>query len=205
MKYEWRKKEKELYLPKEAPQIINVPAMQYLVIVGEGDPNEEGFSQAIQALYAFSYAIKMSPRKGIETAGYFDYTVFPLEAIWDSKVIPVPGEPLDKSQFIYQAMIRQPDFVTEELLQQVSETVIKKIGAELAARVSLQSFEEGKCLQILHVGPYDDEPRSFQVMTDYCHANGLKRTHHQHREIYLSDARKTEQNKMKTVLRFAVK
>lgn len=204
MKYEWRKKDKELYLPKAVPTIIELPPMQYLTIRGEGNPNGEGFKAAIQALYAYSYAIKMSPRKGIETEGYFDYAVFPLEAFWDSKVAPVEGQPLDKDQFIYQLMIRQPDFVTAELMDVVKETVAKKITAESLENVQLEIISEGKNLQMLHLGSYDSEPVSFKEMTEYCQENRLERIGHIHKEIYLSNAEKVEANKLKTVLRFPI-
>ncbi|ALV22407.1 GyrI-like domain-containing protein [Carnobacterium antarcticum] len=205
MKYEWRKKDKNIYLPKEQPTIVTLPKIQYLMIEGEGNPNGSGFSQTIEALYAYSYALKMSPRKGIETAGYYDYTVFPLEAFWDSKVPVVKGAPLDKDQLLYCIMIRQPEFITEMLVEKVEETVAKKVPKEMRDRVFLRSLEEGRNLQILHVGSYDDEPRSFQRMSDYCDEQGLERIGHVHKEIYLSDARKVAPDKLKTVLRFPIK
>lgn len=204
MKYEWRKKDKGWYLPKAIPTITDLPPLQYLTIRGEGNPNGEGFKSAIQALYAFSYAIKMSPRKGIETEGYFDYTVFPLEAFWDSKVAPIEGQPLDKDQFIYHLMIRQPEFVTKELMAVLKEGVIKKIGPERAELVQLETIDEGKNLQMLHLGSYDSEPISFARMADYCEEHGLKRIGHIHKEIYLSNAEKVEASKLKTVLRFPI-
>lgn len=204
MKYEWRKKDKELYLPKAIPTVIELSPLQYLTIKGEGNPNDLGFKAAIQALYAYSYGIKMSPKKGIETAGYFDYTVFPLEAFWDSKVVPVPGQPLDKDQFIYHLMIRQPEFVTAELMTAVKAGVVKKIGADQAERVQLETITEGKNLQMLHVGSYDSEPVSFEIMSQYCQEHGLQRVGHVHKEIYLSNAEKVEASKLKTVLRFPI-
>lgn len=205
MKYEWRKKAKELYLPKAVPTVIDVPSMQYLTIKGEGNPNGPGFKAAIQALYACSYGVKMSPKKGIETAGYYDYTVFPLEAFWDSKVPVIKGEPLDKDQFIYHLMIRQPEFVTPELMAVLHESIAKKVPAELLSAVQLETIHEGKSLQMMHIGSYDSEPASFERMTTYCQEHDLERVGHIHKEIYLSNADKVEASKLKTVLRFPVR
>ncbi|MGO3793695.1 GyrI-like domain-containing protein [Vagococcus salmoninarum] len=205
MKYEWRKNDKELYLTSQQPTLLTLPKMTYLTLKGEGNPNGEDFSKRIQALYSYSYNIKMSPRKGIETAGYYDYTVFPLEAFWDSKVVVIPGEPLDKEQLTYELMIRQPDFVTTELLSQVKANVAKKVAPELLEEVQLQEITEGKNLQLLHLGSYDDEPASFAEMAVYCQTENLERLGHRHKEIYLSDPRRTEPSKLKTLLRFPVK
>lgn len=204
MKYEWRKQDKELYLPKAIPTVVNIPTMTYLTIKGAGDPNEEQFKAAIQALYAYSYAIKMSPKKGIETPGYYDYTVFPLEAFWDSNVPVIKGEPLDKSQFIYHMMIRQPEFVTPSLVAAVKETVMKKVPSELVEKIQFETIDEGKNLQCLHIGSYDSEPASFEKMAAYCEEHGLDRLGRVHKEIYLSDATKVAADKLKTVLRFPI-
>ncbi|MBK5654386.1 MAG: GyrI-like domain-containing protein, partial [Rhizobium sp.] len=117
MKYEWRKQEKEFYLPKEKPVSIVVPKMKFFMLDGKGNPNSDTFAEAIQVLYSLSYTIKMIPKMGITPEGYFDYTVFPLEGIWDLSEEGRLMDTLDKDELIYTIMIRQPDFVTEELAQ----------------------------------------------------------------------------------------
>ncbi|MEJ8553459.1 GyrI-like domain-containing protein [Tepidibacter sp. Z1-5] len=204
MKYEWRKQGKELYLPKNKPEVITVPNFKFFMIDGKGDPNSEDFSEAIGVLYSLSYALKMLPKKGIIPDGYFDYTVFPLEGIWDLEEKARTLDTLDKSKLIYTIMIRQPDFVTDDLAQEVIEIVKKKKPHPLLDKVRFNSLEDGLCLQMLHLGSYNDEPESFSIMENYCTQNNLKRSSKIHREIYISDARKTQPDKLKTVLRFKV-
>lgn len=204
MKYEWKKNDKEIYLPKNKPEIVTVPNFKFFMVDGKGNPNSEEFSEAIGVLYSLSYGIKMLPKKGIVPEGYFDYTVFPLEGVWDL-VEEARGLPsLDKNSLIYKIMIRQPNFVTDELAKEVIEKVKVKKTHALLDKVRFNSLEEGKCLQMLHVGAYDDEPKSFLIMEDYCRQNDLKRTSKIHREIYISDFRRTQPDKLKTVLRFKV-
>jgi hypothetical protein len=204
MKYEWKKQGKELYLPKNKPEIVNVPSFKFFMIDGMGNPNGEDFSEAVGVLYALSYALKMLPKKGIIPEGYFDYTVFPLEGIWDLKEEARELEILDKNSLIYKIMIRQPDFVTNELAQEVIKSVMSKKPHPLLQRVEFNSIEEGLCVQMLHLGPYEEEPRSFSIMEDYCLQNNLNRICKVHKEIYISDARKSQPDKLKTVLRFKV-
>ena len=204
MKYEWKKQAKELYLPKNKPEIVTVPNFKFFMIDGKGNPNDEEFFEAIGVLYSFSYAIKMLPKKDIIPEGYFDYTVFPLEGIWDLAEEARALEILDKNSLIYTIMIRQPDFVTDELVQKVIKDVKTKKPHALLDKVKFNSIEDGFCVQMLHLGSYDDEPKSFSIMEDYCMQNNLKRTTKIHREIYISDARKIQPDKLKTVLRFKV-
>lgn len=201
-KHEWKKHEKALYVPKQAPVQLEVPEFKYIVLEGVGNPNNEEFSDAIGVLYSVSYGIRMLPKKGITPEGYFEYTVYPLEALW--KQIEEKEE-FDKNNLQYRIMMRQPDFVTEELLAQVLEIVAKKKPHDRLTEVKLESIQDGDCVQALHVGSYDDEPATFAKLDEFCEINGMERVNEWHREIYLSDARKTEPEKLKTVLRFQVK
>ncbi|CAD5900723.1 hypothetical protein CKN99_13320 [Carnobacterium maltaromaticum] len=205
MKYEWRKKDKFIYIPKAVPTQITLPSFNYLTIEGKGNPNSVEFQEVVGALYAYSYAIRMLPKKGIIPEGYFEYTVFPLEGFWTSEEKPKPGEAVDKDTLIYQLMIRQPDFVSKELVASLNEEVAKKIGVELAEQVQFQQIEEGQVLQMLHVGSYDTESITFAEMEAYCEENNLEKIGKWHKEIYLSDPRKVIPDKQKTTLRFPIR
>ena len=204
MKYEWKKQAKELYLPKNKPELVSVPNFKFFMIDGKGNPNSEGFSEAIGVLYSLSYAVKMLPKRDIIPDGYYDFTVFPLEGIWDLAEEARTLEVLDKNSLIYTIMIRQPDFVTDKLAQEVIKSVKLKKPNLLLDKVRFDRLEEGLCVQMLHLGAYDDEPKSFSIMEDYCTRTNLRRISKLHREIYLSDARKVQAEKLKTVLRFKV-
>lgn len=205
MKYEWRKKEKELYLPKENPIVVEVPEQKFIMLRGSGDPNDKEFTEAIGVLYSLAYAIKSMPKKGIVPEGYFDYTVFPLEAIWDKGEKSKCSDILIKEDLVYTMMIRQPDFVTQDLLDKAINIVKKKKAHNLLEKIRFESINEGLCVQMLHVGSYDNEPESFDIMSEFCKRNNLIRKSNVHREIYISDARKVSPDSLKTVLRFEVK
>lgn len=205
MKYEWRKKEKEYYIPKEKPQLVEIPEFKYFTLKGQGNPNTEAFKECIGVLYSLSYAIRMMPKNGITPDRYFEYTVYPLEGIWDLTEEGRLEETLNKDELVYKLMIRQPDFVTEEVVKTAMEIVKKKKPHPLLEKVEFESIKEGLCVQMLHVGPYDDEPRTFSVMKEFCIENNLEIKTLAHKEIYLSDFRKTEASKLKTVLRYLVK
>jgi hypothetical protein len=202
MKYEWRKKDKEIYLPKTNPTIIDVPKMNYFTLKGKGNPNSEVFKKCVEALYALSYAIRMMPKKGIHPEGYFEYTVFPLEGVWDLDEEGRQMEVLDKNRLVYKVMIRQPDFVTEELYVDAKSLVSNKVPEKWLNAVRFEEIDEGLCVQCLHLGSYDTEQETFTKMEEFCASNNLLRTDKRHREIYISDPRKTESEKLKTVLRF---
>jgi hypothetical protein len=204
MKHEWKKEEKQFYLPKSKPETINVPKFKFYMVEGRGNPNNEEFSEAVGALYSLSYAIKMLPKKGIVPEGYSDYTVYPLEGVWDLAEEARGLEKLDKDSLIYNIMIRQPEFVTDELAAEVIEAVKIKKPNRFLERVKFDTIEEGLCVQMMHTGTYDAEKKTFEEMAGYCAENTLKRISMVHREIYISDPRKTEPDKMKTVLRFRV-
>ena len=202
-KFEWRKHSKELYLPKK-PTKIEAPAMKYFTIEGSGNPNDEQFRERVETLYAVSYAIRMMPKKGFTPEGYFVYTVFPLEGVWDLDEEGRKLDYLDKEHLVYQLMIRQPDFVTEELFQTVMNNLEKQKPHLLLEHVKFETIEEGLCVQAMHIGSYDNESDTFTLMQQYCSENYLQRIEKTHKEIYISDARKTAPEKLKTVLRFKV-
>ena len=204
MKHEWRKKEKEYYIPKQKPQLVEIPEFKFFTLKGQGNPNTEAFKECIGVLYSLSYAIRMMPKNGITPDGYFEYTVYPLEGIWDLTEKGRLEETLNKDELIYKLMIRQPDFVTEEIVEMAMEIVKKKKYHPLLEKVEFESLKDGLSVQMLHVGPYDDEPRTFSVMKDFCIENNLEIKTLAHKEIYLSDFRKTEPSKLKTVLRYSV-
>ena len=157
MKYEWRKQEKNLYLPKQKPEIVTVPRQKFIMIKGQGDPNGEDFAERLKALYPIAYAIRMMPKQGYTPEGYFEYTVYPLEGIWDLTEKGRKLDKLDKNELIYTIMIRQPDFVTEEVFQRALETAKKKKANPLFNEVTFDTMEDGLSVQMMHVGPYDDE------------------------------------------------
>lgn len=205
MKHEWKKKEKAIYLPKNKPEVVTIPSFNFFTIDGKGNPNDKAFSDAIGVLYSLSYGIKMLPKKGIVPNGYFDYSIYPLEGIWDLSDEAKGNNTFDKNQLIYKIMIRQPNFVTKELADKTIEAVNNKKPHPLLKTVKFETIEDGLSVQILHKGSYDDEPISFQCMNEFCIANGLERTKFTHREIYITDARRSAPEKFKTVLRYSVK
>ena len=207
MKYEWRKSEKELYQPKVKPQIIKIPKFKFFTIEGKGNPNEEAFGDYVGVLYSLAYAVKMSYKKGIEPKGFYDYTVYPLEGFWDltEEGRRKFGEGiLDKKELLFKIMIRQPDFVDNDYANFIIGEVKKNKPHELLEKVKFEEVEEGEVAQMLHIGSYDSEVESFRQMEEFAKENGYRRAEKYHKEIYLSDARKTEQSKLKTILRFKV-
>jgi hypothetical protein len=206
MAHEWKKVEKGFYLPGPKPELIKIPAFSFFSIEGKGDPNDKHFAEYIGVLYSLSYAVKMSPKKGLAPDNYFEYTVYPLEGVWDISAEAKKNHTavLDKSTLVFNLMIRQPDFVSYEFAVKIIEMTKKKKPHPLLENVKFSSIEEGNCIQMLHTGSYDNEPASFKIMEDFCVENKLKRESKQHREIYLSDARKISREKLKTVLRFKI-
>lgn len=209
MKIEWKKTEKEIYLPGKDPVAVRVPMMKYFTITGTGDPNHAGFQEKITALYGLAYAVRMMPKSGFTPPGYEEYTVYPLEGIWDlterGRQSKVRGDGLEKDQLVYKIMIRQPDFVTEEVFQTALQKAGKKSPARLLEQVVFEVMEDGPCVQMMHVGPFDTEPESFARMDEFLADHGLVRRSGVHKEIYLSDFRKVKPEDMKTVLRYFVK
>lgn len=207
MKHEWKKHEKEYYQPKNRPDYIQIPSFGFYVIQGQGNPNNEFFAEYINVLYALSYAVKMSPKKGLEPPGYFDYTVYPLEGVWDiteeAKARKVFQ--LNKDELVFNLMIRQPDFLTEAQAMNFLEMTKKKKPHKLLEKVIFERVAEGSCIQMLHLGSYDNEPESFWQMEEFAAQSGYQRVSKTHREIYLSDARKVAPDKLRTILRFKVR
>lgn len=207
MKHEWRKAERTLYLPKATPELIRVPAFKFFVIEGEGNPNDSFFAEYIGVLYAVSYAVKMSAKKGIAPQGYFDYTVYPLEGVWDLKEYARANAMdgvLNKEALMFKLMIRQPDFVEAEFALEMLARTKKRKPHDLLERIRFETCEEGACIQMLHLGSYDNEPASFNMMEAYAEQCHYQRKEKTHREIYISDIRKVIPEKLKTVLRFKV-
>lgn len=204
MKHEYRKHEKELYCPKGKPELVEVPKQKFLCIKGKGDPNKEDFSERIGVLYSLSYAIRMMPKNGYTPEGYFEYTVYPLEGLWDLTEEGRKSDTLNKDELLYTIMIRQPNFVNNEVIKGAFETVNKKKPHPLLKEVYFDEIEDGLSVQIMHVGSYDNEAESFNKMKKFINDNGLEIKTLVHREIYLSDVRKVEEEKLKTVLRYRV-
>jgi hypothetical protein len=205
---DYKKEYKDLYLPKEKPMMIDVHEMQFVAVAGKGNPNDENgeYQKAIGVLYGIQYTIKMSKMGNNAPKGYFDYVVPPLESFWwlDNRE---NFSTENKSKYHWIALIRLPEFVDEKVFEWACDEVStkKKIDTKNA---ELLKIKEGLCVQCLHIGAYDDEPRTLKLMNDFIAENGLQsdisdtRRHH---EIYLSDPRRTEISKLKTVLRIPVK
>jgi len=198
MKYEWKKQEKELYFPKDTPTVITIPKQKFFAIKGKGNPNEEDFSERISVLYSLAYAVRMMPKSGFTPEGYFEYTVYPLEGVWENSDVS------DKSSFVYTIMIRQPDFVTDEIFEKAFAIAKKKKPHPFLADAFFCEIEDGLSVQMLHNGDYDNEPLSFAKMQKFMSDNELVRNSNNHREIYLTDVNKTSRDKLKTVLRYCV-
>ncbi|WP_165038058.1 GyrI-like domain-containing protein [Enterococcus sp. ZJ1622] len=202
-KIEWRKSDPS-YSAKKKPQILELPTQQFFSIKGIGDPNQEDFQRRVACLYAVSYTIRMAPKKDWQIPGYLPYTVYPLEGQWGLQEKFLQEKVMKKEHFSYQLMIRQPDFVTEDIAQEALVRAAAKLPADLADQVEFLSIEEGRVAQILHIGPYDDEPETFEKLEMFIQQEGHERLSKEHKEIYLSDPRKAVPEKMKTILRVAI-
>lgn len=198
-KHSYRINEKHIYIPKNKPETVNLEPMNYLSLPFLGNPNSENFTKAVEALYTFSYTIKM---KAKTHANYFEHVVYPLEGEWD--LIDKTVSPLDKNNFKALLMIRQPNFVNAEIVEEFRSIAFQKHKNEQILNIQYTTITEGLCVQMLHLGSYDNEPETFSQMTQYANDNHLNRISLTHKEIYLSDPRKTPQEKLKTVLRFQV-
>lgn len=207
VKYEWRKKEKAIYLPKNQPEIVDVPEFKFITIEGEGSPAEVEFTENVGALYSLAYTIKMVPKKmDVPLKGHFDFTVYPLEGVWDinDEAKASFNGVINKDDLVYKLMIRQPNFVDEGYYAQMLELAKEKKNNPLLDQLKFERLSEGLCVQMLHLGPFEDEPASFKKMEEFAKNEGLVRLSKVHREIYLSDIRKVVPEKLKTVLRFQV-
>lgn len=208
MAFDFKKEYKEFYLPKNRPEIVTVPRVNYIAVRGQGDPNEEGgaYQQAIGVLYAVAYTLKMSYKTDYRIEGFYEYVVPPLEGFWRQEGV-TGVDYTNKSAFHWISVIRVPDFVTEKDFRWAAETAARKKKLDCSAAEFL-TIEEGLCVQIMHLGAFDDEPATVAIMDRYIQENGYgndlndKRLHH---EIYLSDARKVEPAKWKTVIRHPIR
>ena len=206
MKHEWKKTEKQFYLPKNKPELICIPKFKFYTIEGKGNPNDDFFAEYIGVLYSLSYGVKMSPKKGIEPKGYFDYTVYPLEGTWDlneNAKKSFDGK-INKNDLVFKLMMRQPDFVECDFAMQILDQTKMKKPHNLLDQVRFEEIAEGDCIQMLHLGSYESEPESFRIMENFAQQENFSRKTKTHREIYLSDARKISPDKLQTVLRFSV-
>ena len=208
MPYDFKKEQKELYQPKTAPALVHVPKMNYLAVRGKGDPNDPDgeYARSIPLLYGVAYTLKMSPRAGHVIDGFFDYTVPPLEGFWWQ-----PGlagvDYANKAGFHFLSLLRLPDFVTRADFDWAVERATAKKKMDLSP-VEFFPYDEGLCVQCMHLGPYDAEPQTAAKMHDFMRRQGYvlditdTRCHH---EIYLSDPRKCDPARLKTVLRHPVR
>ncbi len=208
MAFDFKKEYKEFYLPKNTPSIVTVPKMNYIAVRGSGDPNEEDgeYKQAIGLLYGIAFTLKMSKKGAYPIDGYFDYVVPPLEGFWwQDGIAGIDYARKDTFQWI--SVIRLPDFVTREAFDWAVKEAAKKKKQDFS-KVEFFPYDEGVCVQCMHIGAYDDEPATVQLMHAFMEQEGYalditdRRMHH---EIYLSDARKTAPEKLKTVIRHPIK
>jgi len=209
MKYEWKKSEKELYLPKDTPGLVTVPRQKFFKIKGQGNPNVGDFGERVGALYSLAYAVRMMPRNGYTPEGYYEYTVYPLEGLWDLSDEGRKATAFSKDDLIYTIMIRQPEFVTQEGAEKALATVRRKKPNKLLDEVFFEESEEELCVQVMHTGSYDDEPQSFAKMKQFIADNRLEMVSMVHREIYIKSLRDgdsaEDKAKMKTTLRYSVR
>ncbi len=208
MAFDYKKEYKEFYMPKNKPSIIEVPSMNFIAVRGKGNPNVEGseYKESIGLLYGIAFTIKMSKMGDHRIEGYFDYVVPPLEGFWWQD--GVQGiDYAHKEDFQFISVIRLPDFVTRKDFDWAIEEAARKKKTDFS-RVEFFTYEEGLCVQCMHIGPYDDEPATVRTMHEYMTAQGYalditdQRLHH---EIYLSDVRRVAPAKLKTVVRHPVK
>ena len=208
MAFDYKKEYKEFYLPPQKPGIVTVPAMHFLAVRGQGDPNEEGgaYKQALELLYAVAFTIKMSKLGKHKLEGYFDYVVPPLEGLWWQEGIH-GVDYSRKADFQWISLIRLPEFVTEAVFHWAIQEATEKKQRDFS-KVEFFSWEEGLCVQCMHIGSYDDEPTTVAAMEEYATRQGYELDFSQdrfHHEIYLSDARRCRPEKLKTVIRNPIK
>lgn len=208
-KFDFKKEYKDLYMPKTEPSIVTVPEMKFIAVRGSGDPNTSAeYKQAMEILYGLSFTIKMSKMSGSQPDGYFEYVVPPLEGFWSVDDGIFDGLNItDKSKFHWISVIRQPDFVTESVFEQARTEAEKKKKTDMS-KAEFITVSEGLCVQSMHIGSYDSEPSTILKMREYAEKNGYSedlsdtRLHH---EIYLSDPRRCDPERLKTVIRHPIK
>ncbi|MCI8460358.1 MAG: transcriptional regulator [Bacilli bacterium] len=209
MSFDYKKEYKEFYMPKNKPSIVEIPKMNYLAVRGKGNPNVEGgeYKESIGLLYAIAFTIKMSYKGTYKIDGYFEYVVPPLEGFWwqEGKNQGIDYKSKDKFNFI--SLIRLPDFVTKKDFDWAIEEATKKKKQDFS-KVEFLTYNEGLCVQSMHIGAYDDEPKTIKLMHDFIEEAGYElditdnRFHH---EIYLSDPRRCDVSRLKTVIRHPIR
>ena len=208
MAIDFKKTQKELYQPGEKPSVIDVPEMVFIMVDGRGDPNTSTeYQEAVEVLYGLSYAVKMSKMGGNQPAGYYDFVVPPLEGLWSTDTGDFEIGITDKNEFHWTSLIRVPEFVTPEAYDSIKITLAKKKPNLNLAIARLENFSEGLCAQVMHTGPYDNEPATILALKTFVADSGYKldlsdmRKHH---ELYLGDPRKTPPEKLKTIIRYPI-
>lgn len=208
MAFDFKKEYKEFYLPKEKPQIVTVPKANYIAVRGQGNPNEAdgAYQKAVGVLYAIAYTLKMSYKTGYKMEGFYEYVVPPLEGFWWQD--GVDGiDYSDKSTFHWISVIRLPEFVSKADFEWAVKQAEQKKKMDLSS-AEYMTIDEGLCVQIMHIGPFDEEPATVERMDRYLAENGYENdltSERLHHEIYLSDARKVAPEKWKTVIRHPVR
>jgi hypothetical protein len=212
-KIDFRKQYKQFYAPKKEPSLIEIPAMQFIMVDGQGNPNDEAgeYTKAIELLYALTYTIKMNCIDYSAPSAY-EYNVLPLEGLWWLEDIQDMNF-TDKSRYCWTSMIRQPDIVTQEHFERAKQLLARKKPKLDLSKARMETYTEGLCIQCMHTGPFDDEPATLERMEEYCRdiskdiaigsltVEGKIKRHH---EIYLGDFRKTKPERMKTILRHPI-
>lgn len=208
MAFDFKKEYREFYLPKNKPEIVTVPRANYIAVRGKGDPNEPdgAYQRAIGVLYAVAYTLKMSYKTDHRIEGFYEYVVPPLEGFWRQD--GTDGiDYKNKAAFQWISVIRLPDFITEQDFAWALQTASQKKKLDCSAAEFL-TVDEGLCVQIMHLGPFDREPEAVAQMDRFLAENGYVNDFsdtRQHHEIYLSDARKIPPEKWKTVIRHPVR
>ena len=210
MAFDYKKEYKEFYMPKNKPSIVKIPKMNYIAVRGKGNPNNENseYKDSIGLLYAIAFTIKMSDKGTYKIDGYFEYVVPPLEGFWwqegnDKDIIDYKS----KNKFNFISIIRLPDFVTKKDFDWAVREATNKKKQDFS-KVEFLTYDEGICVQCMHIGSYDNEPKTISLMHEYMIENGYElditdtRFHH---EIYLSDPRRCDVNKLKTVIRHPIR
>ena len=208
MPFDYKKEYKAFYLPPKTPEILSVPPMNFVAVRGKGDPNEEAgeYKAAMEILYGIAYTIKMSKKGDRQIEGYFDYVVPPLEGFWwQERTVGVDYS--RKADYCWISLIRQPDFVTRADFDWAVQEATRKKKTDFS-KAEFFTYDEGLCVQCMHIGPYDDEPQTVEQMHRFAQEQGytveITETRYHH-EIYLSDARKTVPEKLRTVIRHPIK
>lgn len=208
MAFDYKKEYKEYYMPPKKPGIVEIPAMNYIAVRGKGDPNNENgeYKASIGLLYGIAFTIKMSKMGDHKIHGYFDYVVPPLEGFWWQDGMEVIDY-THKENFNFVSLIRLPDFVTKEEFDWAVSEATKKKKTDFS-KVEFLTYHEGLCVQCMHIGPYDNEPATVASMHEYAAQKGFEldiSSFRYHHEIYLSDPRKCDPSKLKTVIRHPIK